>query len=88
MNLFYPPLFFLLILSFQVFANKYFPLVFLYQNNFISIILFIVGSIFGGSALLLFILKKTAILHGKVPKKLVVNGPFKITRNPMYLSLV
>ena len=88
MNLFYPPLFFLVMLAFQLLANKHFPLFYLYQNNYISIIIFIIGSLFGGPALLFFILKKTTIMHGKTPKKLVVRGPFRITRNPMYLSLV
>jgi protein-S-isoprenylcysteine O-methyltransferase Ste14 len=53
----------------------------------IGIFLLLVGFITGFSGFSAFRKAGTSVRPGDEPAKLVLNGPFRITRNPMYLGL-
>ena len=57
-----------------------------YPYNLVGIIFILIGIIFMGSAGKLFLKYKTTLDPNKKSKKLVIEGPYKITRNPMYLG--
>lgn len=50
--------------------------------------LMIIGSLFGGWCLLIFLRERTTPLPGKKPSNLVIKGPYRFSRNPMYVSLI
>ncbi len=47
-----------------------------------------VAGAIGGSAIALLLKHRTPIEPGYEPRHLVISGPFRMTRNPMYLTLV
>ena len=51
-------------------------------------VLFAVGAVIAGWALVLFGKAKTTTVPGKLSGKLVAWGPYRFTRNPMYVGLV
>ena len=51
-------------------------------------VLFAVGALIAGWGLVLFRKAKTTTVPGKVSGKLVTWGPYRFTRNPMYVGLV
>jgi protein-S-isoprenylcysteine O-methyltransferase Ste14 len=51
-------------------------------------VLFAVGAIIAGWGLVLFRKAKTTTVPGKLSGKLVTWGPYRFTRNPMYVGLV
>ena len=50
-------------------------------------VLFTIGAIIAGWGLLLFHKASTTTTPGKASKALVTQGPYRITRNPMYFGL-
>jgi protein-S-isoprenylcysteine O-methyltransferase Ste14 len=50
--------------------------------------LFIVGAIFATWSLIIFHKARTTTTPGESSNKLVISGPYKISRNPMYVSLI
>ena len=50
-------------------------------------VLFVCGAALAGSAVLRFRSEGTTVRPDRTPKKFVVEGPYRITRNPMYLGL-
>ena len=59
-------------------------------SNLLSIagtILFLVGAGLAGWAWLLFRQAKTTAVPGEVSRVLVTHGPYRVTRNPMYVGL-
>ncbi len=55
--------------------------------NYFGIILFAAGLLMLFWSFGLFNKKKTPILPGQKPTALVIEGPYKFTRNPMYLGV-
>jgi protein-S-isoprenylcysteine O-methyltransferase Ste14 len=53
----------------------------------IGVALFVVGAFFAAWSLLIFHRAETTTTPGEVSKKLVMSGPYRFTRNPMYVSL-
>jgi protein-S-isoprenylcysteine O-methyltransferase Ste14 len=51
-------------------------------------VLFAVGAVVAGWGLVLFRKAKTTTVPGKLSGKLVTWGPYRLTRNPMYIGLV
>jgi len=49
--------------------------------------LFAVGALFAAWSLIIFHKAQTTTTPGESSKKLVMSGPYRISRNPMYLSL-
>jgi protein-S-isoprenylcysteine O-methyltransferase Ste14 len=55
----------------------------------LGIVLIVIGLVVSQSAFFLFRKEDTEIMpHSATNKKLVIRGPYRITRNPMYLGLV
>ena len=50
--------------------------------------LFAVGAVIAGWGLVLFAKARTTTVPGKLSGKLVTWGPYRFTRNPMYVGLV
>ena len=51
-------------------------------------VLFAVGAVIAGSGLVLFHKANTTTVPGKLSCKLVTWGPYRLTRNPMYVGLI
>jgi protein-S-isoprenylcysteine O-methyltransferase Ste14 len=51
-------------------------------------VLFAVGAVIAGWGLVLFYKAKTTTVPGKLSQELVTWGPYRFTRNPMYVGLV
>lgn len=51
-------------------------------------VLFAVGAVIAGCGLVLFRKAKTTTVPGKLSGKLVTRGPYRFTRNPMYVGLI
>jgi protein-S-isoprenylcysteine O-methyltransferase Ste14 len=51
-------------------------------------VLFAVGAVIAGWGLVLFHRAKTTTVPGKLSGKLVTRGPYRFTRNPMYVGLI
>lgn len=83
-----PPVY-LLIAVIAIVLARYFKLLqsFGYPYTTIGIPIFLLGLLFGGSAFLTFRVKKTALNPNDKSSKLVVSGPFKLSRNPMYVGM-
>lgn len=50
--------------------------------------IFLVGALFAGWSLLIFRKARTTTTPGETSQKLIVKGPYRISRNPMYVSLL
>lgn len=50
-------------------------------------VLFAVGAVIAGWSLVLFRKARTTTVPGKTSAKLVTSGPYRFTRNPMYVGL-
>jgi protein-S-isoprenylcysteine O-methyltransferase Ste14 len=57
-----------------------------YPYTLIGILFIVIGAIFLGGAGKLFLKYRTTLNPNKKSGKLVIEGPYKITRNPMYLG--
>jgi protein-S-isoprenylcysteine O-methyltransferase Ste14 len=53
-----------------------------------GVVLFVAGAVIAGWGLLLFHRLETTTTPGEAPNNLVTTGPYRFTRNPMYLGLV
>ena len=77
----------LLLLSWMV--DYFFPQFrFIYGTyRYIGILVFIFGLLITFSGFYLFKKHKTPVIPGQRPEFMVASGPYKITRNPMYLGV-
>ena len=50
-------------------------------------VLFVVGAVIAGWGLVLFRKARTTTVPGNISAKLVTSGPYRFTRNPMYIGL-
>jgi protein-S-isoprenylcysteine O-methyltransferase Ste14 len=53
-----------------------------------GIALFAIGAFFAAWSLIIFHKASTTTTPGEISKKLITSGPYRFTRNPMYISLV
>jgi protein-S-isoprenylcysteine O-methyltransferase Ste14 len=53
-----------------------------------GVVLFAIGAFFAAWSLLIFHKASTTTTPGEISKKLVTFGPYRLTRNPMYVSLI
>ncbi len=53
-----------------------------------GIVLFILGILFASWSLIIFHRERTTTTPGESSKKIVMHGPYRYTRNPMYVSLI
>jgi protein-S-isoprenylcysteine O-methyltransferase Ste14 len=53
-----------------------------------GVVLFAIGAFFAAWSLLIFHKASTSTTPGEISKKLVTYGPYRLTRNPMYVSLI
>jgi protein-S-isoprenylcysteine O-methyltransferase Ste14 len=54
----------------------------------IGVVLFAIGAFFAAWSLWIFHKASTTTTPGEISKKLVTFGPYRFTRNPMYVSLI
>ena len=52
-----------------------------------GVVLFVAGAVLAGSGLAIFRSVRTTTVPGEASKKLVTWGPYRFTRNPMYVGL-
>jgi protein-S-isoprenylcysteine O-methyltransferase Ste14 len=57
------------------------------QLQFVALGLCVFGLAFGGWALLTFFRARTAIIPDRPASRVVTTGPYRLSRNPMYLGL-
>lgn len=60
----------------------------LFFIKIIGVVLFLIGAFLAAWSLIIFRKARTTTTPGERSKKLVKNGPYRITRNPMYISLI
>ncbi len=84
-----PPMIFYIFIIFSLMLNFIFPIkkVIFYPYNYFGLLLILFGIIIDVWAWSLFRKKKTTLNPYKIPSKLENSGPFKISRNPMYLGM-
>jgi protein-S-isoprenylcysteine O-methyltransferase Ste14 len=67
--------------------SSYIPARLAEQSTLVGAVLFSIGVIIAGWALLLFRKARTTTVPGKSSNRLVTWGPYRFTRNPMYVAL-
>lgn len=71
-----------------IFLHYFFPTPFIQQPfNYFGILLFVIGLLLLFWSFGSFKKRETPILPGQKPTALVIEGPYKFTRNPMYLGV-
>ncbi len=53
-----------------------------------GVVLFVIGAFYAGWGLLIFHRARTTTTPGETSKKLVMSGPYRVSRNPMYVGLI
>jgi protein-S-isoprenylcysteine O-methyltransferase Ste14 len=53
-----------------------------------GVVLFAIGAVFASWSLIIFNKARTTTTPGESSKKLIISGPYKFSRNPMYVSLI
>ncbi len=90
-NITRPPIVGIVLLVISIFLHFYFPIakIIPYPMNLTGILLSFLGLLITIWGALTFQKTDTPrIPHDGKPKKIVVSGPYKFTRNPMYLGMV
>ena len=85
-----PPLLVLILVVFNYFSSKKIDLIHLPNQDFISIIILLIGMLILINPIFKFIKSKTTIdpIKFKKVNKLITSGIYKYSRNPMYLGLL
>ena len=85
-----PPLLVLILIISNYFSSKKIDLIFLPNQNLISLIILLIGLVILINTILKFIKLKTSIdpIKFKKVNKLITSGIYKYSRNPMYLCLL
>jgi len=85
-----PPTYFLILLFLSILFHFVFPIKKIIPSpyNHLGWVFIIIGITLNIWADNLFKKHKTTVEPGKKSQKLVLEGPFKISRNPMYLGMV
>ncbi len=85
-----PPLLVLILVISNYFSSKKIDLIFLPNQNLISLIILLVGVLILITPIFKFIKSKTTIdpIKFKKVNKLITSGIYKYSRNPMYLGLL
>ena len=85
-----PPTHFICLLILLILFHFIFPIkkIIYSPYNYFGIPLILFGIIINLWADQLFKKIKTNVKHHKIPNKLIISGPFKISRNPMYLGML
>ncbi len=83
-----PPGYFIILLILTILIH-FIPLKIIPNSyNYLGIILILFGIIINLWTDSLFKKAKTNVRYHKIPSKLIISGPFKISRNPMYLGML
>ncbi len=85
-----PPLLVLILVISNYFSSKKIDLIFLPNQNLISLIILLIGVLILITPIFKFIKSKTTIdpIKFKKVNKLITSGIYKYSRNPMYLGLL
>lgn len=85
-----PPLMFFSFFVLEILLDKYLPLkkIFYAPLTYFGVILVFLGIILGLSSVRLFLNMKTTLNPKASPSKLIDVGPFRYSRNPIYLSFI
>lgn len=89
MNKILPPTYFTLCLMIAVVLHLLFPIeqIIIYPYNFLGFLFFTIGGILNIWTDQLFKKNKTTVKPLEKPSTFIQTGPFKISRNPMYLGM-
>lgn len=84
-----PPTYFMALLLLSLASHFIFPIVKMIfpPYNYLGLILIIFGIIINLWTDSLFKKNQTTVKPNKVPSPIIINGPFKISRHPMYLGM-
>jgi protein-S-isoprenylcysteine O-methyltransferase Ste14 len=90
MRLFPPPVLFMFCLAMASVLERFWPLPISGGRLWLAvgIVILTAAAILGTSAFFVMRRARTPIEPGHVPTKLVSSGPFRLTRNPLYVTLL
>jgi protein-S-isoprenylcysteine O-methyltransferase Ste14 len=60
----------------------------LFIVKIVGVVLFAIGAFFAAWSLMIFHKASTTTTPGEISKKMVTFGPYRLSRNPMYVSLI
>jgi protein-S-isoprenylcysteine O-methyltransferase Ste14 len=85
-----PPLIVIIVFGAGLQLQHLFPFIDIPEviGHFISVVCFVASAIFATSSFIMFLRAHTSPLPIRPTSVLVTNGPYRYSRNPMYLSLV
>jgi protein-S-isoprenylcysteine O-methyltransferase Ste14 len=86
----FPPTYFFILLMLSVILHFVFPIMKIIPSpyNYLGILLVLFGIIINIWADRIFKTEKTTVKPDESPDVFILSGPFKFTRNPMYLGML
>lgn len=85
-----PPLFYVAGLAAGLVATRFFPTPWAPPAQFapwLAAVLLVMGAAFASPALIQFVKARTSVLPHRPSTSLVISGPYRFTRNPMYVAM-